>query len=128
MDYQETYKKRVKEEQEQSKVNKEKRAEKKKIKDLETARILESLKDHSSGLISWKRKSNSYNWDGYVENKKVFKINQGIFKYSLSLYKEVEVQDKKDKGIKTSFELKNIELIAEDIAKKIVNKVGGKET
>jgi len=75
------------------------------------------LKDCSTGLILWKQKNNAQIWEGYIDNKKCFKINHGIYKYSLSVY--IETGDKKDKNIKTSFELQPLQIIAESIAKKI---------
>jgi len=79
----------------------------------------ENLKEHSSGLITWKQKDNSYIWDGYIAEQKVFKISQGLFKYTLSLYPGIKITDKKHKNINTAFEFKNLELKAEVIAKNL---------
>ncbi len=118
MDYrQEIYNKRIKEEEEQSKLNRAKRNLKKENEILKNSQHLEMLKDHSTGLILWKQKNNAKIWEGYINNKKCFKINHGIYKYSLSVY--VETENKKDKNIKTSFELQPLQIIAESIAKKI---------
>jgi hypothetical protein len=128
MDYREKYKKRVEEEEKQGKISREKRIQKKNLKDSQLAKTLEFLKEHCTGLITWKQKKNSYIWDGYVGKQKVFKISQGIYKFSLSVYPDVEVKDKKDKSIKTSFDLNKLELVAELIAKGLTNKVGKEST
>jgi hypothetical protein len=120
MDAREKYKERLKIEAEKNKENRLKRDNKKKAKDLQFQSYLESLKDHSTGLITWKNKSDSL-WDGYVKDKKTFKLSFGIHKYSLSLHPGVEVSDenKKDKTPKTSFDIDKLKTQAESIAKRL---------
>lgn len=114
---QEIYNKRIQEEEQQSKINRAKRNLKKENEILKNQQHLEMLKDYSTGLILWKQKNNAQIWEGYINNKKCFKINHGIYKYSLSVY--VDTDDKKDKNIKTSFEIQPLQIVAESIAKKI---------
>ena len=97
-----------------------KREKEKRDKDLQVQLYLESQKDHSTGLIIWKKNKNSSSWDGYVKNKKTFKLSFGIYKCSLSLYRGIEVSDenKKDKAIKTSFNAEELKTQAEAIAKR----------
>lgn len=114
---QEAYNKRIQEEAEQSKINRAKRNFKKKSEVLKINQHLESLKDYSTGIVLWKQKNNGQIWEGYIDKKKCFKINHGMYKYSLSVY--VETNEKKDKNIKTSFEMNKLQIIAESIAKKL---------
>ena len=125
MDAREKYKERLKIEAEQNKENRLKRDNKKKAKDLQFQSYLESLKDHSTGLITWKNKNDSL-WDGYVNDKKTFKLSFGIHKYSLSLHPGVEVNDenKKDKTPKTSFDINELKTQAESIAKRLPKQSG----
>lgn len=118
MDNREKYNQRVKEEEKQSQIKRDKRKKEQQIKKAKIVQNLEQLREHSTGLINWKQK-NLYIWDGYVSDKKVFKISQGIYKYSLSIYPDIKIDDKKDKNLKTSFELNKLELIAECLAKKL---------
>jgi hypothetical protein len=77
-------------------------------------------------LITWTRKDKVVEvWEGYINEEKCFKINNGIYKYSLVTY--VDTGDKKDKNIKTSFELHKLQLVAENIAKKIPTKIEEKK-
>lgn len=125
MDAREKYKERLKIEAEQNKENRLKRENKKKAKDSQIKSYLESLKDHSTGLITWKNKNDSL-WDGYVNNKKTFKLSFGIHKYSLSLHPGVEVseENKKDKTPKTSFDINELKTQAESIAKRLLKQSG----
>lgn len=120
----ENYKKRLEQEEIQNKKNRLKRENKKKAKDLQVQLYLESQKDHSTGLIIWKKSKNSSSWDGYIKNKKTFKLSFGIYKCSLSLYKGIEVseENKKDKAIKTSFNAEELKVQAEAIAKRFSSK------
>lgn len=111
------YKNRVEEEEKQAQIKRTKRKEKKKADILKLQIEADKLKEFSTGLIIWKRKDNFLIWDGYIDNKKCFKINHGIYKYSLSTL--IHTNDKKDKNSKTSFELNKLQLVAESIAKKI---------
>lgn len=117
MDYKEKYKKRVEAEEEQAKISRNKRKDKKKSELLKNQLELERLKEHSTGLITWKRKGTLLVWEGYVGSEKYFKISNGVYKYSLTVY--VDTGDKKDKNPKTAFELNKLQLVAEKIAKKI---------
>jgi hypothetical protein len=119
LDSRQKYRKRVETEELQSKLNREKRNNKKKNQKLKFDLEIERLKEHSTGLIVWKRKGTSLIWEGYIKKEICFKINFGVYKYSLSTY--VETRDKKDKSPKTSFELAKLQLIAESIAKKLTN-------
>lgn len=116
MDYREKYKKRLEEEEEQAKNNRLKRAEKKKASKLNFQLNEEKLKEHSSGLILWKRKENYQVWDGFINEEKCFTIKQGIYKYTLTTH--LDAIDEKDKNFKTSFELNKLEIVAELIVKK----------
>lgn len=118
VDYRAKYKKRVEEEEERSKENRLKR-EHKKAKEAHLRAIqINALKNQTTGLITWKQDTSGLpNWIGYVNNEKCFKISQGIYKYSLSSY--IKTLDKKDKSIKTSFELNKLQVIAEKVALKI---------
>ena len=119
MDYREEYKKRVEAKEEQAKVSRAKRKDKKRAEILNNQLELERLKEHSTGLITWKRKGTLLVWEGFVNNEKCFKISNGVYKYSLSTF--VDTGDKKDKNPKTSFELNKLQLVAEKIVKKIVS-------
>lgn len=125
MDYREKYKKRIKEEEEQGKVNRAKREDKKKAEKFKIQLEIDKLKEHSTGLITWKIKNITLIWEGFIDNKKCFKISHGVYKYSLSTY--VDTGDKKDKNTKTSFELSKLQLVAESIAKKIIIKIKDEE-
>jgi hypothetical protein len=119
MDYtdSERYKKRLESEEEQAKINRAKRDDKKKSAKLNIQLGNEKLKEHSTGLITWKKNNNkSLTLEGFVDNKKCFKISYGIYKYSLSIY--IETAIKKDKNLKTDFELGKLQLVAESIMKK----------
>ena len=74
------------------------------------------MKNHSTGLINWVQKGHLPQWNGYIGEQICFNISQGIYKYSLSVF--IETADKKDKNIKTSFNLEKLQVIAESIAKK----------
>lgn len=92
---------------------------------MQTSQRLAFLKEHSSGLITWKQKGNSYIWDGYVGENKLFKISQGIYKYTLSVYQDTDVKDSKvTKMYSTSFDLEKLESEAELIVNGINNKIG----
>ena len=124
MDYQEKYRKNVEEEQEQGKNNRAKREEKKKAEKLKIQLEIDKLRESSTGLITWKRKDNLLIWDGYVDEKKYFRISHGIYKYSLSIYLESGI---KDKSPKTSFELQKLQLKAESMLKQIIVKIKDEE-
>ncbi len=116
MDDREKYKERIKKEEEQSQINRAKRDNKKRIEKQKRQADLERLKNHSTGLINWVKKENSQQWDGYVDGSIWFKISQGIYKYSLTVY--VETENKSDKNIKTAFELEKLQKVAESITSK----------
>ena len=118
LDSRQKYRKRVEAEEEQGKINRKKREKIKETKKLKIQLEIKRLNNHSTGLITWKRKGNIWMWEGYVDEKKCFQIKQGIFKYSL--YVDVDTGDKKDKNIKTSFELLKLQTIAESIVKKVM--------
>jgi hypothetical protein len=121
MDYREKFKKRVEQEEEQSKINRDKRNRKKAYENQKIKAESKKLKNHSTGLITWVQKGELPQWNGYINEGICFKISQGIYKYSLSVY--VDTGDKKDKNLKTSFELDKLQIIAEKIAVKIPPKI-----
>jgi len=121
MDNREKYNQRIKEEEIQGQIKRAKRKKEQQLKKIKFSNELEYLKEHSTGLINWKQKENSYIWDGFINEQKVFKINKGILKFSLSIYPGVKINDKKDKNLKTSFELNKLELMAESLAVKLLN-------
>lgn len=125
MDDREKYKKRVEAEEELAKASREKRKNKKKSEILNNQLEAEKPKEYSTGLITWKIKDNLLVWHGYIKEEKCFKINHGIYKYSLTVY--IDTVDKKDKNLKTAFELQKLQLVAEKIAKKILTKIEEKE-
>ena len=120
MDDKERYKKRVEEEFEQGKINRAKREKRKRVQKLKLQLESERLKNHSTGLITWVQKGQLPQWNGYVNEKIYFNISQGIYKYSLETY--VDTGDRKDKGLKTSFELNKLQLVAESIVVKLLTK------
>jgi len=125
MDQREKYRKRLIEDEIKNKLNRLNRENKKKEKSLQFESYLDSLKDHSTGLITWKNKSDLL-WEGYVNDKKTFKLSFGIHKYSLSLYPGVEVseENKKDKTPKTAFDSDSLKKQAEAILKRFPKKNG----
>lgn len=121
------YKLRLIEEEKQNQANRAKRAKKKKEKDVSIANKiaeLEYLKRHSSGDIMWVQLKNFKTWTGEVEingeKQKIFKINLGLYKYSLSLHPDSKKLDSfKNKSLlKTDFDLKKMEQAAEEWLKK----------
>lgn len=121
MDYREKYKERVKKEEEISKINRAKREHKKNVKKQKSKIELEKLKNYSTGLIHWVQKGHLPQWSGYIGESICFNVSQGIYKYTLSIL--IDTGDKKDKNLKTSFELSKLQNIAESIAAKFLKKL-----
>jgi dolichyl-phosphate-mannose--protein O-mannosyl transferase len=120
MDYREKYRERIKKEEEISQINRVKRDIKKNKQKKKSQIEFEKLKNYSTGLILWSQKGYLPEWNGYIGKTVCFNIKQGIYKYTLSVL--IDTGDKKDKNLKTSFELNKLQNIAESIAIKFLKK------